>query len=84
MQQGVLFIAVEQIRQLGVKAEILPEPVGRSTASTIALAAFEATANGDDPLLLVIAADHVIQSEVEFRSVVRSAQSLCRVTTSPS
>ena len=70
------FIAAEQIRQLGVKAEILLEPVGRNTAPAIALAALEATAKGDDPLLLVLAADHVIQNEAEFRSVVNRAQSL--------
>ncbi|NRP56644.1 MULTISPECIES: mannose-1-phosphate guanylyltransferase/mannose-6-phosphate isomerase [unclassified Marinobacterium] len=70
------FIAAEQIRQLGVKAEILLEPVGRNTAPAIALAALEATAKGDDPLLLVLAADHVIQNEAEFRSVVSRAQPL--------
>ena len=70
------FIAAEQIRQLGVKAEILLEPVGRNTAPAIALAALEATDKGDDPLLLVLAADHVIQNEVEFRSVVSRAQPL--------
>ena len=70
------FIAAEQIRQLSVKAEILLEPVGRNTAPAIALAALEATAKGDDPLLLVLAADHVIQNEAEFRSVVSRAQPL--------
>ena len=70
------FIAAEQIRQLGVKAEILLEPVGRNTAPAIALAALEATAKGDDSLLLVLAADHVIQNDAEFRSVVSRAQPL--------
>ena len=68
------FMAAEQIRQLGVKAEIILEPVGRNTAPAIALAALQATAKGDDPLLLVLAADHVIQNETEFRSVVNQAQ----------
>lgn len=70
------FIAAEQIRQLGVKADILLEPVGRNTAPAIALAALEATTKGDDPLLLVLAADHVIQNENEFRTVVSRSQSL--------
>ena len=70
------FIAAEQIRQLGVKAEILLEPVGRNTAPAIALAALETIAKGDDPLLLLLAADHVIQDEREFRSVVSRAQLL--------
>jgi mannose-1-phosphate guanylyltransferase len=44
------FIAAEQIRQQGVKAEILLEPVGRNTAPAIALVALAARATGDDPL----------------------------------
>ena len=70
------FIAAEQIRQLGVKAEILLEPVGRNTAPAIALSALEATTNGADPMLLVLAADHVIQNETKFRLAVSRAQSL--------
>ena len=70
------FIAAEQIRQLGVSADILLEPVGRNTAPAIALAALTATAKGDDPLLLVLAADHVIQNHNEFREAVGRAQSL--------
>jgi mannose-1-phosphate guanylyltransferase len=70
------FIAAEQIRQQGVKAEILLEPVGRNTAPAIALAALAARAKCDDQLLLVLAADHVIQNESEFRAVVSRAQPL--------
>jgi mannose-1-phosphate guanylyltransferase len=70
------FIVAEQMRSISVKADILLEPVGRNTAPAIALAALEATAKGDDPLLLVLAADHVIQNEAEFRSVVNRAQPL--------
>jgi mannose-1-phosphate guanylyltransferase len=55
------FLAAEQLRQLEMEqARILLEPVGRNTAPAIALAALEATASGDDPILLVLAADHLI------------------------
>ena len=70
------FIAAEQIRQLGVNAEILLEPIGRNTAPAIALAALSSSAKGDDPLLLVLAADHVIRNVDEFRAVVERAQPL--------
>ncbi len=70
------FIAAEQVRQQGVKVDILLEPVGRNTAPAIAVAALTARAKGDDPLLLVLAANHVIQNESEFRAVVSSAQPL--------
>jgi mannose-1-phosphate guanylyltransferase len=57
------FIVAEQMRQIGVDpAAILLEPMGRNTAPAVTIAALQATARGDDPLLLVLAADHVIAS----------------------
>ena len=57
------FMVAEQLRQAGMQAgDIILEPIGRNTAPAIALAAFQATADGDDPLLLVLPADHVIQN----------------------
>jgi mannose-1-phosphate guanylyltransferase / mannose-6-phosphate isomerase len=65
------FIVAEQMRQIGVEpAAILLEPMGRNTAPAVAVAALQATANGDDPLLLVLAADHVIRDAAAFRSTV--------------
>ncbi|MGI1988477.1 mannose-1-phosphate guanylyltransferase/mannose-6-phosphate isomerase [Shewanella glacialipiscicola] len=70
------FIAAEQIRQLGVKHNgIFLEPVGRNTAPAIALAAFKAVESGQDPLLLVLAADHVIEDVSAFQdSVIRAKE----------
>ncbi|HEY0664596.1 MAG TPA: mannose-1-phosphate guanylyltransferase/mannose-6-phosphate isomerase [Gallionella sp.] len=45
----------------------LYEPVGRNTAPAIALAAAYLTANGDDPVMVVLPADHIIKDEVSFR-----------------
>lgn len=70
------FIVAEQTRQLNIRAEILLEPVGRNTAPAIALAALQARSTGADPLLLVLAADHVIQNEEEFRAVITRATPL--------
>jgi mannose-1-phosphate guanylyltransferase len=65
------FIVAEQLRQIGVKpAAILLEPVGRNTAPAVAIAALQATARGEDPLLLVLAADHVIRQAATFRATV--------------
>ncbi|TQE92891.1 MAG: hypothetical protein FKY71_18800 [Spiribacter salinus] len=56
------FIAAEQLRQAGIdSATLMLEPVGRNTAPAIALAALQATSEGSDPDLLVLAADHAIQ-----------------------
>ena len=68
------FIVAEQMRQIGVEpAAILLEPMGRNTAPAVAVAALKATSRGQDPLLLVLAADHVIRRPERFRAVVEAA-----------
>ncbi len=65
----------EQMRQIGVApAAILLEPVGRNTAPAIAVAALQATAHGEDPLLLVLAADHVIRDGAAFRAAITAGR----------
>ncbi|MDX3774079.1 mannose-1-phosphate guanylyltransferase/mannose-6-phosphate isomerase [Chromatiaceae bacterium AAb-1] len=74
------FIAAEQIRQLGLKdAGILLEPVGRNTAPAIALAAFKALQKGQgDSVLLVLAADHVIEQTGLFHQAIMQALPLAQ------
>lgn len=68
------FMVAEQLRQLGVQdASILLEPVGRNTAPAIALAALDSVEKGEDPILLVLAADHYIADQAAFQQAVRSA-----------
>ncbi|MDU5731205.1 MAG: mannose-1-phosphate guanyltransferase [Citrobacter freundii] len=70
------FIVAEQLRQLHKLTEnIILEPAGRNTAPAIALAALAAKRQspGEDPLLLVLAADHMIADEEAFREAVRNA-----------
>ncbi len=54
---------------------IILEPAGRNTAPAIALAALAAKRHSPeiDPLMLVLAADHVIADEDAFRAAVRNA-----------
>ncbi|MCR2306800.1 sugar phosphate nucleotidyltransferase, partial [Salmonella enterica] len=54
---------------------IILEPAGRNTAPAIALAALAAKRHSpeSDPLMLVLAADHVIADEDAFRAAVRNA-----------
>ena len=70
------FIVAEQIRNYGEKSRIILEPVGRNTAPAIALAAFEAMQHGDDPILLVLAADHVVANKPAFQSSITQALEL--------
>tara|TARA_B100000787_G_scaffold108059_1_gene80255 strand:- start:431 stop:1834 length:1404 start_codon:yes stop_codon:yes gene_type:complete len=66
------FFVAEQLREINKLGSIILEPVGRNTAPAIALAALS-SAEVDDPLLLVLAADHVIQNEASFTETVRNA-----------
>lgn len=73
------FLVAEQLRAIDKLANnIILEPVGRNTAPAIALAAFSVlqTAEGDDPLLLILAADHVIRDEVAFIQAITYAEPL--------
>lgn len=68
------FLAAEQLRQINKDSnEIILEPIGKNTAPAIALAALAA---GNDPILLVLPADHVIEDEEYFKKLVLKALSL--------
>ena len=61
------FLAAEQLRTLGIdNASILLEPVGRNTAPAVALAAIKALEKEHDPVLLILAADHLIKDVDAF------------------
>ena len=68
------FIVAEQARQIGIEdLSIILEPFGRNTAPAIAVAALHALQQGDDPVLLVLTADHEIPDQQAFTDVVRQA-----------
>ena len=64
------FFVAEQLREIDKLGSIILEPVGRNTAPAIALAALNVK---DDPLLLVLAADHVIKDQAAFSAAVTQA-----------
>lgn len=76
------FLAAEQLRVLGLeKANILLEPVGRNTAPAIALAALtalESCTETQDPILLVLAADHLIKDVAAFQASIQTALPLAQ------
>ena len=51
----------------------LLEPVGRNTAPAIGLAALQAVQCGDDPVMVVLPADHAIADTAEFVKLLRQA-----------
>ncbi len=70
------FVVAEQMRLLGKRGRVLLEPVGRNTAPALTLAALWARRQGDDPVLVVMPADHVIGDEPLFRAAVAQAAAL--------
>jgi len=66
------FLVAEQLRQIDVKSEaIMLEPDGRNTAPALTLAAYAAQANGDDNIMLVMPADHVIRDVNAFSQAIQ-------------
>lgn len=71
------FIVAQQAQEARAQLDaIILEPAGRNTAPAIALAAFDALENspGESPLLLVMAADHLIENVEAFQSAVALAK----------
>jgi len=67
------FFAAGILHDLGIAAEILLEPQARNTAPAIALAALAACDSGEDPLLLVLPSDHVIQPDAALHQATAAA-----------
>jgi mannose-1-phosphate guanylyltransferase/mannose-6-phosphate isomerase len=66
------FMVAEQVKETDISSnEIILEPTGRNTAPAIALAAFNAVREDDDPVLLVLPADHVIADVDTFQSALQ-------------
>ncbi|WP_298942667.1 mannose-1-phosphate guanylyltransferase/mannose-6-phosphate isomerase [uncultured Psychromonas sp.] len=73
--KGHRFIVAEQLNEIdALGGDILLEPQGRNTAPAVALAAIKAIEKGSDPLLLVLAADHVISDVPAFHAAIAQAQ----------
>ena len=72
------FMAAEQLRLEDVsQADIVLEPIGRNTAPAIALAALQALQRDPHAVLLVLPADHVLESQEQFAQAVDIALQLC-------
>lgn len=68
------FLIAEQARQIGTTpAQIILEPAGRNTAPALTLAALALAAHGDDAVMLVMPADHMIQDIGMFHAAVKAA-----------
>jgi len=65
------FIAAEQMRQINVEPiKILLEPFGKNTAPAITLASLIASEIENDPILLILSADHKIEKRESFKKAI--------------
>ena len=68
------FMVAEQLQEIGQqKSSIILEPIARNTAPALALAAIHARTLGDDPILLVLSADHMISNVAVFQAALFDA-----------
>ncbi|MDB9716714.1 mannose-1-phosphate guanylyltransferase/mannose-6-phosphate isomerase [Methylophilaceae bacterium] len=71
------FMVAEQLYELEIeKSKIILEPTGRNTAPAFAIAALQALSDGNDPMLLVLASDHVISDLKTFHKAINQAKEL--------
>ncbi|UDM18800.1 mannose-1-phosphate guanylyltransferase/mannose-6-phosphate isomerase [Vogesella sp. XCS3] len=68
------FLVVEQLREINVEScSALLEPVGRNTAPALTLAALAASADGEDPVLVVTPADQTVVDTDAFIKATQAA-----------
>ncbi|RLD06110.1 MAG: mannose-1-phosphate guanylyltransferase/mannose-6-phosphate isomerase [Chloroflexota bacterium] len=71
------FMVAQQMSDIGVKVDkIILEPVGRNTAPAIAAAAeyIHGKEDSKDAVMLILAADHIIQDTAEFHRVIEAGR----------
>ena len=73
------FIVAEQMRKINIKPNsIILETIGKNTAPAITLAALNALEISNDPILIVLASDHLIKNNRNFLKSLDSAIDLAR------
>jgi mannose-1-phosphate guanylyltransferase/mannose-6-phosphate isomerase len=64
----------EQLAEIGIAADILLEPMRRDSAPAILAATSFALTRGGDPVIVALAADHVVDDAAAFADACRSAR----------
>jgi mannose-1-phosphate guanylyltransferase len=71
------FIVAEQLRQINSSnMGIILEPIGKNTAPAIAIAAMNLKSEKEDPVLLVLSADHLIKNNSKFLKAIEIARKI--------
>lgn len=73
------FLVAEQLREAYITpGALILEPDGRNTAPAAAVAAYVASRQGDDPVLLLLPADHSIRDNAAFVAAIDHAVSAAK------
>ena len=67
------FVVAEQLREQGIDADIVLEPMRRDSGPAVAVAAVLAGERDPEALVLMLAADHVVRNPDEFHQACRCA-----------
>ncbi|MFZ1923108.1 MAG: mannose-1-phosphate guanylyltransferase/mannose-6-phosphate isomerase [Xanthobacteraceae bacterium] len=67
------FLVAEQLAEIGVEADVILEPARRDSAPAIAAGTIFAINRGDDPVIVALAADHVVTDLAAFARVCELA-----------
>jgi mannose-1-phosphate guanylyltransferase / mannose-6-phosphate isomerase len=67
------FIVAEQLRESGVDADIVLEPMRRDSAMAVAMAALFALQRNPESTVLILAADHVVRNLAAFKGACKEA-----------
>jgi len=78
----VRFLLADQLARVGIEADIIIEPAQKDTAAATAVAACHAARRSPDTVVLVVAADHVIDDPAAFVASCEAALEPARRDTS--
>ena len=68
------FLVLEQLAEIGMEADILLEPARRDSAPAIVAGATFAKSRGGDPIVVALAADHVVKDAAAFADACRAGR----------
>jgi mannose-1-phosphate guanylyltransferase/mannose-6-phosphate isomerase len=67
------FLVAEQLAAIGAEADVMLEPMRRDSGPAIVAGASYALRRGGDPVVVALAADHVVSDPAAFAKVCRAA-----------
>jgi len=68
------FLVAEQLAEIGIEADVLLEPMRRDSAPAIMAGATFALSRGGDPVVVALAADHVVSDNAAFAAACMTAR----------